>query len=101
MGFATAVGRLLLVAAVHSQVHSSNLIRRCKGNASKFLACAQLARGSPDSPVAVDDQDARHAQTADRALSAFVAQERLSHGFNARPSQVIDSESVSRRRLVA
>jgi hypothetical protein len=39
------------------------------------------------------------AQTANRTLAARIAQERTSHGVTARPSQVIDSESVSRRWL--
>jgi hypothetical protein len=42
---------------------------------------------------------ALQAQTANRALSAFHSQERHSHGFSARPSQVIDSESVSPQQL--
>jgi hypothetical protein len=36
------------------------------------------------------------AKTAKRALTALFMQERRSLGVNARPSQVIDSESVSR-----
>jgi hypothetical protein len=42
---------------------------------------------------------AQRAQTANRALTARLAQERFSHGVTARPSQVIDSESVSRQWL--